>query len=695
VPRSKHYFSMRTPSLPILFVSLSYLIALAPIELIFAQAAAPATKKGAATKKGPESKKGPEPKGEPTPKPVSLKSVKVPEPSKIGEFIQDKVAAIALGKALFWDMQVGSDGVTACATCHFQAGADNRIKNQISPGLLRVNSAKEGDSDTSFQVGGPNYTLKKEDFPFHKLSNINDRKSNVLSSVNDVASSQGVILEDFGGLTKPGQTEIRTVSPDNIFSIAGVNTRRVEPRNTPTVINAIFNLRNFWDGRAQDSFNGVNPFGRRDLSAYVWKADKPKDLKQVSIDLDMASLASQAVGPPLSNFEMSASGRLFPELGRKLLGRRPLSAQRVHRDDSVLGSMSLDPAKGINVQTYADLIKKAFRPQWWQGEVNLQADTAEPVAGTADTMGLPTLSKGQKKGKKPRAKLTQFTHMEANFSLYFGLAIQLYEATLVSDQTPFDSYAEGKSNSLNAQQKQGLDLFFGKAKCTACHGGAEFTKATVGHIKNERLERMIMGDGKEAIYDNGFYNIGVRPTLEDLGVGGTDPFGLPLSESRLAKEKGEKVFKEAIGVHPNIKVNPNERIAADGAFKTPTLRNIELTAPYFHNGGQRTLREVVDFYNRGGDFHEQNIADLDPDITNLNLSDVEKEALVAFMKSLTDERVRYRRAPFDHPQLMVPNGHVGDQSKVTNDGSGRAGDLFIEIPPTGRSGATPLPAFLE
>lgn len=619
----------------------------------------------------------------------------MPEPSKLGDFIRDKQAAIAIGKALFWDMQVGSDNMTSCASCHFHAGADNRAKNQVSPGLLRVNSSLEADPDTSFQVGGPNYTLKKGDFPFHKLSDINNHKSSVVSDVNDVASSQGVFLEQFGGLNPSDLTEIRTVTPDGVFNVNGVNTRRVEPRNTPTVINAIFNLRNFWDGRAQDRFNGVNPFGKRDRGAYVWKASKPNDVKAVVVDLDNASLASQAVGPPLSSFEMSADGRLFPELGRKLLNRRPLALQRVHPQDSVLGGYSQSPAPGVTVSTYAEAIRAAFKPEWWQGIVNLSPETEEPVGGAADTMGLKDLSKALKKAKAPRPVLTQWTHMEANFSLYFGLCIQLYEATLVSDQTPFDRYAEGNASSLTSQQKQGLDIFFGKGKCANCHGGPEFTKATVGHIQNERLERMIMGDGGKAVYDNGFYNIGVRPTLEDLGVGGMDPFGFPLSESRLARDFGDKEFKKLIGVDPNIKPKSGERVAANGAFKTPGLRNIELTAPYFHNGGQRTLREVVDFYNRGGDFHEQNINDLDPDVENLGLSNYEKDALVSFMKSLTDERVRYRKAPFDHPQLYIPNGHIGDESMVTNDGAGRAMDQVLELPATGRNGGGPFTNFLE
>lgn len=68
--------------------------------------------------------------------PLPLSDVSVPRPPNLADFVRDEKAAEVLGKALFWDMQVGSDGVQACATCHFRAGADPRRKNQISPGLL-------------------------------------------------------------------------------------------------------------------------------------------------------------------------------------------------------------------------------------------------------------------------------------------------------------------------------------------------------------------------------------------------------------------------------------------------------------------------------------------------------------------------------------------------------------------------------
>jgi cytochrome c peroxidase len=188
-------------------------------------------------------------------------------------------------------------------------------------------------------------------------------------------------------------------------------------------------------------------------------------------------------------------------------------------------------------------------------------------------------------------------------------------------------------------------------------------------------------------------------------VGGTDPFGNPLSETRVA-QLGR--FNALLGDEPNVAVAAGDRTAVDGAFKTPGLRNVELTAPYFHNGGQLTLRQVVDFYNRGGDRRGPNGNDttgfgsnpsnLDPDIQNLSLSDTEKDDLVAFLRGLTDERVRYRRAPFDHPQLFVTNGHPIDDRLVTpgNPIAPMDGiDSKQEIPAVGRNGGNPLPNFLS
>ncbi|WP_375473474.1 cytochrome-c peroxidase [uncultured Nostoc sp.] len=632
------------------------------------------------------------------PSPVSLKSVSVPEPDNLGDFVKDKTAAIKLGKTLFWDMQVGSDGKTSCASCHFHAGADNRSKNQIAPGLLRVNADGTENPDSVFNVGGlPNYQLKPEDFPFHKLSNPND-PTTIVSDSNDVTSSQGIFNTKFVDVT-PGTAEDKvTNEPDPVFHVGSINVRRVEPRNTPTVINAAFNFRNFWDGRAQNIFNGVNPFGLRDPNAAVAKAVNPiSNLEFVKVSLKNSSLASQAVGPPLSSFESSADGRTFQEIGdkfgridirslsvskgkklprklaKKLLALRPLGKQLVHPQDSVLGEDSRSPQPGLRDRTYTQMIQDAFKPEWWKSNqlIQIDADGKRTVVKKLDRS----------------LEINEYTLLEYNFSLFFGLAIQLYESTLIANDTPYDRFLEGNTSALTAQQQQGKGLFEGKGLCIACHTGVELTAASVSSVaKDGRIKRAPFGT--KSPEDTGFFNIGVRPPTDDPGLGGHDGLqaGNPLSEARLA-QLGK--FKDLLGENPptlNPPLNSSETVFAKGAFKAPGLRNVELTAPYFHNGGQATLEQLIDFYNRGGDFGV---------LPPLNLSPEEKQQLVAFLKGLTDDRVRYNKAPFDHPQLFIPNGHVGNSNYVVNDGTGKATDDTVEIPAVGRNGNSGTPNFLS
>lgn len=622
----------------------------------------------------------------------SLKRVSVPKPKNLSEFVQDKTAAIALGKALFWDIQVGSDGIMSCASCHFHAGADNRTKNQLNPGLLRVSTDGQKNPDKIVDRG-LNYTLRPEDYPFHKLADPNNSSSAVLADTNDITSSQGVSNAEFVDVVPGSAQDAVNYKPDpDGFQVGGTNVRRVEPRNTPTVINSAFNFRNFWDGRAQNDFNGVNEFGSRDPNAKVFKATTPSKLEEVKVSINNSSLASVAVAPPLSSFEMSADGRTFQEIGdkfglrdkkvygagkgkkllrklaKKILRLQPLDKQIVHPEDSVLGTYSRVPT-GLQT-TYEKLIKAAFKPEWWKSNqiIQINADKSRTVVKKVDS--------------DPNTE--EYAQMEYNFGLFFGLGIQAYLSTLIADNTPFDQYLTGNSNALTVQQQRGFELFKTSGKCINCHGGTELTNASVASVQEEALDRM---EGEAAVYDNGFNNTGVRPTLEDLGIGNVDPFGNPLSLSRLAK-LGK--FNDT-SLDPPF--SPNEPVVADGGFKVPGLRNVELTAPYFHNGGQLTLEQVVEFYNRGGDFN--NGAELDPDIQTLGLSEQDKGDLVAFLKGLTDERVRHDKAPFDHPQLFVTNGHPGDQTSVTNDGTGKATEQLIEIPAVGRKGlSSPLPNFL-
>jgi len=133
-----------------------------------------------------------------------------------------------------------------------------------------------------------------------------------------------------------------------------------------------------------------------------------------------------------------------------------------------------------------------------------------------------------------------------------------------------------------------------------------------------------------------------------------------------------------------------------GVFKAPGLRNVELTGPYFHNGGQATLEQVLDFYSRRGDFPDD--GNLGPGVAQINLGAGDRTSIVAFLKSLTDDRVRFERAPFDHPELCVPVGHVPSASGTLQpEGSTLAAvEQWALIPAIGRGGNdAPLQTFEE
>lgn len=640
------------------------------------------------------------------------------------DYVANLDAAIRLGKAFFWEMQVGSDSKVACATCHVNAGQDGRTRNTFHPGA-------NGQWDANF---APNADVWAGAYPFTAAG---------LGDVDNITGSQGVRKADFGGISRSG-AESTTAVADPVFSVNGTNVRQVTGRNAPSVINAVFNHRNFFDGRAQAEFNGVNPFGTRDASARVWTVGLTGPT-QIDIRINDASLASQAVGPVLNDTEMSARGRTFPDVGQKLLAVKPLGLQKVDPGDSVLGAYA-DPVKGLTT-TYQAMIQQAFKPKWWNYS------------------------------KAVRVNGKSYSMTAANMSLFWGLSVMLYEATLVSDQTPLDRYLASRPvgstlgdaallDDIVAQLQadapgltrdellNGLALFElppapapppNGLGCAACHVSAELTSASVRnltagveagdiHFKNagfdQRMERMFLQlppvpPGTDTVtldpatyqvtsfnstspeipaaavgvgtYDGGYYNIGVRATSENPGEDGLDPFGNSLSIVKLLQAQratwvkvpgnaltcGATLVNNASGfplLSGPLSVTENTFVA--GAYKVPGLRNAELTGPYFHNGGKATLMQVVEFYDDGSDFPSN--ATLAPLIRPLGLTAAQRRALVAFLMTLTDERVRAQRAPFDHPQLFVPNGDAAPGVDDT-----------IEIPATGAGGGAPLQRFLN
>jgi cytochrome c peroxidase len=540
--------------------------------------------------------------------PGPLSSVIIPAPPGLGTYVKDSNTLVVLGKGLFWDMQVGNDGKQACASCHFHAGADHRRTNQINPG-----------------TGGPlpvNYTLQAPDFPF---------------AHGEIAGSAGVFRRTFNNIVPGNAVDDSTSVLDQTYSINSISVRRVTGRNAPTVINAVFNVRNFWDGRAKNIFTVFTPFGDSDPNTNI-VLESGGALQPVRIRLDNSSLASQSVGPANNPVEMSSDGRNWQLLGKKMLSLPPLAKQVVDPSDSVLGSFAKQGGPGLKSGvTYASLIQTAFQPQYWNSSKTITLNG------------------------------TQFTQMEYNFAMFWGLAVQAYEATLVSGNTPYDQFAKGTKTALTSIQAQGLNIFTGKGQCTKCHTGPEFTAAAFTTV-NQTGALTSLSHGLKT--DTGYFHTGVRPISDDPGIAGNDGFNVPLS---IAMQQSP--LTAGVG----------------GAFKTPTIRNTEFTGPYFHNGSTSTLEQVVDFYNRGGD--TPNDPNLGPGMQPLGLSASEKTALVEFMKALSDDRVRFEKAPFDHPQLCVPNG---EKTPLSGNSSNEAADNMVEIPATGAGGnSAPLQTFAE
>jgi cytochrome c peroxidase len=165
-----------------------------------------------------------------------------------------------------------------------------------------------------------------------------------------------------------------------------------------------------------------------------------------------------------------------------------------------------------------------------------------------------------------------------------SMAIAAYERTIVSGDAPYDRYKAGQKDALSEAGARGMKLFFGKAFCSACHSGPNFT-------------------------DNAFHNVGVGMDKKEPDLG-------RYAETKLGGDRG--------------------------SFKTPTLREIARTAPYMHDGSLKTLEDVVAHYNKGGIANPQ----LDENLFELNLTDQEKQDLVIFLKEgLSSENYPLHTAP--------------------------------------------------
>ena len=191
-----------------------------------------------------------------------------------------------------------------------------------------------------------------------------------------------------------------------------------------------------------------------------------------------------------------------------------------------------------------------------------------------------------------------------------AFAIANYERTLISDETILDDFLKGNiADFTGVGLQNGFDLFQGDANCAACHT-LPFT------------------------VDFDFHNIGVRRDDEDHGL--EDTTGNPADRAK---------------------------------FKVPNIRNSKLRTPLFHNGGMATVREVIEFYSRGGDFPGPN---LDPNLVVLDLTEQEIDDLTAFIEvGMTDPRVENNLHPFTRPTLRSELASLNSEYGVESlDGDG-------------------------
>ena len=273
-----------------------------------------------------------------------------------------------------------------------------------------------------------------------------------------------------------------------------------------------------------------------------------------------AALESQAVGPPVSDVEMSHVGAVWTEVLARIAASEPLALSP---------DVPADLVAWIAGRSYEQLFQEAFG----------SGITAPNVA----------------------------------------MAIASYERTQFTNQSPFDDFIGGDNDAMTPQEIAGRDVFTGAGLCDNCHQNALMS-------------------------DNSFRYTGVRPQEEDPGRGGVT--GMPQDE---------------------------------GTMRVPSLRNLDLRAPYMHNGRFATIEEVIDFYDRGGDFTGSNI---DPSIQVLNLTQQQKDDLLAFLgRPLTDPRLVDELPPFDRPTLYVESDRVPVVEGAGQPGSGGEAPEVVALEP--------------
>src|SRR5438105_3063879 len=252
------------------------------------------------------------------------------------------------------------------------------------------------------------------------------------------------------------------------------------------------------------------------------------------------------------------------------------------------------------------------KTQFWDGRAKtLEDQAALPIVNSIE-MGQPNLNAAV-------ARIVGVGEYQQAFSRVFGRpiggpdllrAIASYERTLVSFNSPFDRFIDGDKNAIDAAAQRGWDLFNTRARCNKCHALTETKRdATL-------------------FTDNDFHNIGIGIIRHNVVALARQ------AEQAITSGDTSQIDRAAIQTDMSalgrFLITKRERDIA--AFKTPGLRTVLVTGPYFHHGSQETLWDVMDHYNKGDGVQNPY---LDEDIQPLALTEDDIDAVVAFLASLT------------------------------------------------------------
>ncbi len=311
------------------------------------------------------------------------------------------------------------------------------------------------------------------------------------------------------------------------------------------------------------------------------------------------------------------------------LGQKLYFDPRLSADDTVSCATCHDPAKGFadgktvaagiggktgarNSPTVLDAAFSDF--QFWDGRASTLEEQAKGPLTNPVEMGMPSHD-------AVAAKLQKIPEYPPLFGQAFGSdritidsvvrAIASYERTVFSFSSPFDRFIGGDKTAMPESAQRGWQLFNEKARCNNCHGYV----ASV-----------------PTFTDNKFHNIGVAMHAANFAELARKAAQSPETASALAHAPGYSELGRFLVTKEQKDI---------GAFKTPGLRDVALTAPYMHDGSQRTLEEVIEFYDKGGEDNPY----LDGGIRPLKLTVQEKADLVEFMKALTsDDLARFAKS---------------------------------------------------